>query len=387
MTHFGNGDGYIFRPPTIHEFDFRIESTVGYVDTASSSTIETDDDANIETVTADYSDPYYDLTVNGDSEGVVLSALDATGSLAGNRLSRVSDGMCRVLARHPLLSKTISLNMTRISENTYSVLTGYVSGSLARHIDDQIKALIGVKTAADMPIYSVQNHSTPTYTRNTSCWMGAVDLTAISPWNSLGAQYRAGVAISPRHTLHAKHFPVQVGTVLRFVTNGNVVVTRTIDSVANLAESANYQRDVQIAKLDSDLPETITPVKFLPANAYDYLPTWKTWKIPVVYSNQFERMACALANAFTVSPVDYVGAWVTTESPYATMYERVITLDSGSPAFFVINGTLVLICHWTFAGQGAAHHQMLTEIAAAITSLGGEHSLQTADLDEFPSYA
>lgn len=386
MTQFMSGEGRTFRPPTYHEFDFRIQSEVGYVDTAGGSEFSVNNDANIETVTADYSDPHYDLAIIGDGENVVLSALDATGTLTGNRLSRVSNGTCRVLAKHPLLTRTTSLDMSRINDNVYSVLSSYVAGSLAKHIDDQTRALIGSNTSVNMPIYSLQNHAIPSYVRNVSCWMVAVDLTAISPWNSLGAQYRAGVAISPRHTLHAKHFGVTAGTVLRFVTAGNAVVSRTVDSVENLAESTLYDRDVQIAKLDSDLPEAITPVKFLPANAYDYLPTWGTWKIPLVATNQFERMTCALCNKFTVSPVDFVGAWVTTESPYASMYESVISLDSGSPAFVIVNGTLVLICHWTFAGQGAAHHLMLTEIGAAMTSLGGGYSPSTVDLSSFTDY-
>lgn len=58
----------------------------------------------------------------------------------------------------------------------------------------------------------------------------------------------------------------------------------------------------------------------------------------------------------------------------------------GSPAFVVINGALVMVCHWTFAGQGAAHHLMLTEIGDAMTSLGGGYSPQTIDLSSFTDY-
>lgn len=384
MTNFTVGEGRLRRP--VRQTDYRVEIAQGFDDHSGGTVADTTDDANIITTTADYSDPYYGINTFGNVAGVELTALDATGVISGNRLSRVSNGTCRVRIEHPLQTNLYTLDMTRINDNVYSTLDSYVSGSLAKHISDGVSALIAGKTSADMPLFTTQNHASSIYVRNTSCWVVSLDLTAVSPWNSLGGAFRAGVAISLRHVLLANHYPVQVGTVLRFITASNVVVERTVTSIYSVPESPTYSKDVQIAKLDSDLPGTITPVKFLPANAYDYLPTWKTWKIPLIATNQLERMQCMLCNAFTVSPVDFIGGWVTTESPYATMYERVISGDSGSPAFFVINGEPVLICHWTYAGQGATHHLMLTEISAAMTSLGGGYTAQTVDLSSFTSY-
>lgn len=387
MTIFRDGVGQTFRPPTKYEFDFQLQPIVGYINNDGSVVNSVVADAQIRTITAAYSDPYYDIGIQGTSDDVAISLLDATGSLSGSRVSRVSNGTCRVLARHPFLGRLATLDMNRINDNVYDELHGYVTGSLAAHISDQTSALISGKTAADMPIFSVQDHTTPIYTRNLTCWAAPLNLTAISPWNSLGGAYRAGVAITPRHTLHAKHFGMTNGTVLRFIAADNSVISRTVSNVYNIPEAVTYGRDVQIALLDSDLPASITPVKFLPANAFDYLPSWHNWKIPLLFTNQFERMACGVANIGSYASIDWVAMWVTTEAPYATMYERVITLDSGSPAFVVINGALTLVCHWTFAGQGACHHLMLTEIATALTTLGGGHSLSTVDLSGFTSYA
>lgn len=387
MITFKPGVGQTFRPPTQHEFDFQLQPKVGYIDNDGGVVNSTSVDVQIRTVTAAYSDPYYDIGILGTNDDVALSLLDATGSLSGNRVSRLSNGTCRILARHPWLGRLATLDMTRINDNVYDELRGYVTGSLAAHISDQTAVLISGKTAADMPLFSVQNHAESSYTRNPSCWVASLDTTAMSPWNSLGAAYRAGVAISPRHTLHAKHFGVTNGTMLRFITTDNMVVERTVETVMNLTEAVTYDKDVQIAKLNSDLPETIKPVKFLPANVANYLPSWHQWKIPLIYTNQYERMACANSLQYARSPVDWFAAWVTTEAPYATMYERVITLDSGSPAFVIINGAPVLVCHWTFAGQGAAHHMLLSEIGGAMTSLGGGYSPTTVDISSFTDYS
>lgn len=385
MTLFLPGAGFAFRPATAVEFNFRLDVQIGYVDYAGSSSAATVQDAIVRTTNTDYSDPYYDYGVIGQ-ENIAVSLLGEAGAISDNRVSRVSDGTCQLLASHPWLSRSKILSMSRINENTYTTLDGYAAGSLARHIVDQTTALIGSHTANDMPIYSVQNHTGATYTRNTSCWAYALNLTAISPWNSRGGQTRGGVAITPRHVLVAKHYPLSVSDTVRFVTAGNVVVDRTVDAIYNVPEIVTYSKDVQIVRLDSDLPASITPVKFLPANAYEYLPSWDAWQLPLIYTNQSERMACAQSKISPQSVVDYIVSTVTTEPPYGVMYEQVIVGDSGSPAFVVINGTPVLICHWTFAGMGAAHHVMLTEIASALTTLGGGHTLSTVDLSAFPTY-
>ncbi len=385
---FKPGAGQIFRPATDADFVYRLTPVVGYNDFSGSSISVVVKDANITRITSDYSDPYYDIQIQGDATDVTLSVLDATGVLdSNNRLSRVSDGNCRVQGDSWLKRSIINCDMTRINEHTYTTLDGYAAGSLARHIVDQTTALIGSHTADDMPIYSVQNHTGATYTRNTSCWVYPLNLTAISPWNSRGGQTRGGVAITPRHVLVAKHYPLAVSDTVRFVTAGNVVVDRTVDAIYNVPETVAYSKDVQIVRLDSDLPASITPVKFLPANAYEYLPSWDAWPLPLIYTNQSERMACAPSKISHQSAADYVASIVTTEPPYGVMYEQVIVGDSGSPTFVVINGTPVLICHWTFAGMGAAHHMMLTEIAATLTTLGGGHTLSTVDLSSFTDYS
>lgn len=109
--------------------------------------------------------------------------------------------------------------------------------TLTHHLITGIDSLIeGKVPAASMRLYSAQDHATPSYTRDTSCWANdiAAKLTAISPWNSHGSYTQAGVLISPRHVLFATHFFPPTGTTIRFVTTANVVVDRTLSATESL---------------------------------------------------------------------------------------------------------------------------------------------------------
>ncbi len=67
---------------------------------------------------------------------------------------------------------------------------------LNRSIDKRIFGLTG--SSGQKAIYTVQDHSTPSYLRNTGCWAYDVDLTSISVWNSDGGVQKGGILVSPR---------------------------------------------------------------------------------------------------------------------------------------------------------------------------------------------
>ena len=116
--------------------------------------------------------------------------------------------------------------------NDVGVLMG-VGPDLTQSIASAIDTLATAST--NKPILSSINHGTASYTRNTSCWITA-DKTCIAVWNSRSnAQAYSGCTISPRHVLLALHTGIQVGDTFRFLTNGNLVVTRTISSLATVS--------------------------------------------------------------------------------------------------------------------------------------------------------
>lgn len=321
------------------------------------------------------------------ANGEFVSLDPSVATIVDGVLTRVTDGTARVQFVTRAAVWQDSYSVSEVS-GTITVSYEYDVGSLAKHITDSTIALIGSNIAANMPIFSTRDNTTPTYVRNASCWASSLDWTGASVWNSLGANTRAGVAITPRHTLHALHYPVTIGTTLRFVAADNSVVTRTVSNVYSVPQSETYAKDIQIALLDSDLPASITPLKFLPANAADYLPSWSGSTIPAIGTNQFKAALCAPCRLVDTQYGTKYAALVETDTePYSHVYTPIISGDSGCPVFVAVNNTPVLIAHWTFAGMGPAHHLLLTEIATALTTLGGGHTLSTVDLSSFTSYA
>jgi hypothetical protein len=69
-----------------------------------------------------------------------------------------------------------------------------------------------------LKIFSEQDHANATYVRNPNCWGQDIeDITAISPWNSRQGRHRAGTLISPRHIIHAAHYPLYTNDKVRFI--------------------------------------------------------------------------------------------------------------------------------------------------------------------------
>lgn len=134
-----------------------------------------------------------------------------------------------------------------------------------------------------------------TYTRNTSGIMASTDLSCISPWNSRGGGKRCGTVITPRHVVMVNHinlgvesppygFSVWPGDTMHFVDMNNNLYTRTVVTNNYKVDSG----DITVCMLDSDLPASIKPAKFLAADYTDYVPI--TRNIPMFYRNQYNTV-------------------------------------------------------------------------------------------------
>lgn len=381
MTQFISGGSTVFRNPTLVEFSFAINVQPGYVDHAEVRTDSTQLDAVVTSVATEYSDPYYDLQVLAPVP-IELEVLDETGVLVDGRLTKVSDGICRVIARHPWLSRSVSLDMTRVNSNVYDELKEYASGSLANNITANMAAIATGKTAASKLVYTTQDHANSVYVRNPTCWAASLNMTAISPWNSTGGIYRAGIAITPRNTFHATHYLVPTGTTLRFVAADNTVVERTVTDYEIITTEA---ADLQVTVLDTDLPASITPVKLLPANAFDYLPSFRLWPLDLLALDGQEH-ALAMETYWDAGGQEQ-SLYARNSTKYPALTESIIGGDSGNPICLVINSELVVVSHWSSSYRGGLYHLHLTEIASALTSLGGGYTLSTVDLSSFMDYS
>tara|TARA_R110002050_G_scaffold146648_1_gene272093 strand:- start:1155 stop:2891 length:1737 start_codon:yes stop_codon:yes gene_type:complete len=217
-----------------------------------------------------------------------------------------------------------------------------------------------------------------------------VDLTCISPWNSAGGGTRAGALITKRHIIFAAHYPLVVGSTIRFIGMDNTVYTRTVVATRTHPLYSPYYPDLTVAVLDSDLPEAITPCKVFPDTLETYLPNVR-YGIPSLGLDQEEK---GLVTDL-IRLDNYAAFGVPSDAKRLEFYESKIGGDSGNPSFLIVNGELVLLTVWTYggAGSGTDINDQLTAINTLIAGCdadagngGTGYTVSGVDLSGFPSY-
>lgn len=283
--------------------------------------------------------------------------------------------------------------LIRIIVPTHSTTT-YTPSTFERHFFDAaiqgIDSLLlkanasGVSINEQKKIFTTQDHTHKHYVRNTKCWAYPLDLTSISPWNSIGRSRRAGVLISPRHALWAKHYSMPVNTTIRFVDKENNVVERQIVKVAHVPAAGHSSLsgyDIVIGELDLDVPNTISFAKVMPKDLKEIRPHGV--HVPA-FDTDFEEKAL-------VADLNYERGnlvWLATPQHSSIRYpffEPKIVGDSGNPVFLVVDNELILMFVFTYGGAGGGtsityHHDSINNI---MKQWGSHYQLTDADLTKF----
>lgn len=386
---------YTFKKPSIGGDFFRLSANpVVRTLSAGSSGIITQDDLVLvqssgATTITDYQvnvqqliPGTYDVSIYSSNSGVIL------GPNGGSIASGVSFGSTSLVAISSDDSfSSANIVVSGVVGTVSTNFSGYASSSLAKEVSDAVDDRIsGLDASTAKPIFSTQNHSTPTYVRNTNCWVSDLNLTSISPWNSTEGDNRAGVLISPRHIIFAAHYQINNGSTVRFVDNNNNVVTRTMVNKLTHPEYSPYYPDLTVGLLDSDVPNTIGFVKILPQNWSNYLPSLSSiYRVPCLVLDQEEKaLISELYNLNTSA------AFSTPINPTRlAFFESIVLGDSGNPAFLIINDELVIITVWTFGGAGSGTSILYHKdaINTMMATLGGGYSLTEIDLSGFTDYS
>jgi len=325
-------------------------------------------------------------TITWSSSNPAIATVNLNGYV-----THVSDGTCDITASidGKSLSKTLIFSTANV-QNT--LFTGYENSSLAKNITETISTQVLDKSASTgKNIFSLQDHVNGIYTRNTQCWAHGLDLTCCSPWNSLDGPRRAGTLISPRHVICAQHYPLNVGTSIRFVRLDNTVITKTITATANVPNT-----DIQIALLDSDIESGVSFAKILPENWFNYLPSIYsnsttsyernyTFGLPSLCLDQEEKALILDLVSFPANKRN-TSFSVPNNSKNAEFYENIIGGDSGNPAFLIINNILVLTSLWHNPGSGPFVSYYKSQINSLMSQLGGNYQLTEIDLSSFLTY-
>jgi hypothetical protein len=331
---------------------------------------------------------FYPTSIVSNNSGVILSPNQfglASGVSAGSATLRAT------VTTNSEIFSSANIIVSSSAGATSIRFDNYVNNSLAKHINDDIDNRIsGLDANSAKPIFTTQNHSTSTYVRNSGCWASGVDLTAISPWNSTNAQYRAGTLISPRHIIFAAHFQINNGASIRFVDNNNNVVTRTMVNKLTHPNYQPYYPDLTVGVLDSDVPASIKFAKILPQNWSTRLPSLSSsYPVPCLALDQEEKALITewYSNSLNINQVA-VMCKPPTKNSRLVFFEDIILFDSGNPLLLIIDNELVIITVWTYGGAGAgtAIYYQKDSINSMMNSLGGGYSLTEVDLSGFNSY-
>jgi len=400
------------------------------------------------TVVSDFSVTPYDVAGETQDRGyqaasddpAVLSVEDigagyvARFEAAGSTVVRVSSAEGE--------TQSVALTATSSTGGTTDTFTGWVSGSLARHMWDQVmnrftglspiaatvvpmlSVFGGVASTYDYTYRSsplinlfdewpgnthvvgtglVSGHQNPDgpWVRSESHWLADVDLTCISGWNQGSNGVIRATVVSPEHWVCCKHgWEPKAGDVLRFIGPDGEVSVHTVTSTVNVDGA-----DIRVGRITPALPEHITFAKVLPKGCRNRLPGF-SWAGAVVPAFKINQDLQALVVGTTVPYSDSTRRpWGATPStllgdlePLKQFTNNLRFLDSGNPTFVLVNGEAILVSvHSSTIGgpflsdDGVGNYVELTPIYdlvnAAMTALGGGYQLTDVDISSFPTYS
>ena len=254
---------------------------------------------------------------------------------------------------------------------------------MSEQIDDRIEGV--TVSNATKAIFSTRGNLTSPWVRSSTAWTNngsSIDWTGMSPWNSRGGYTRAGTLITPRHIALANHYSLSVGDTVLFVDDDNNTETRTVSSVRRVLTT-----DIQIAKLNSDLPSSFTHYPILDNETFEkYLSDGYNMNDSTLPSVMFDQQDHAIVKNTRKSELisgSFLGHSTSTEVTRATFNENLIGGDSGNPGFVLIGGKPVLLLTHLSSVAGPSYPFHKDDIQNSIDSMGGSYQLSDIDLECF----
>lgn len=211
---------------------------------------------------------------------------------------------------------------------------------------------------------------------NPAFWLKGADFTCASPWNDESGCFRAGTAISRRHVIFAKHYPLGVGTRIAFVGETGAMSHYRIVATRGMAE-----RDIMVGLLDYELTPDVHPAKVLPPDFAKWIAHGTVW--PVVTFNRSEN---ALLSAMTVQwnayhkKMEFINC-----APQSAGWQRfageLTSGDSGNPAFLLCCGRPILLycIRCGGVGYGPFIHEYRCEVQRLMDELCPGYKLEDFD--------
>lgn len=222
-------------------------------------------------------------------------------------------------------------------------------------------------------------HFVTPFKPNPKFWAEGVDFTCASPWNSGAGRLRAGTAISPRHIIFAKHFPLWKGVRIVFVGTDGSPSAYYIEKTKALEGC-----DIMLGLLDAELTPDIHSAKIMPLDFTNHLG--RAEGLPVVTLSQDEKAYVSeLRPLLTNSVYDLVNYVKPKGERRAKYFGNIHGGDSGSPVFVIIGKEPVLLFFMTTSMGGYGVHYFRREIQAAMDELCPGYQLDCFDFSKLES--
>lgn len=333
----------------------------------------------------------FNLVVESNETPIYTSTNSSVATVDVNGyITYISDGTTTIYIDCIQQGKLgVELTLNTSGGQTTDVLVGWAEGSLADEVNSNVdNAIAGTDASLAKNIFSSQDHDNGIYSRNTSNWayQWVQEMTCISPWNSAGVHTRAGTLITRRHIIHAAHYSLSTGHVMRFVDVNNVVHERTIVGAKSHPDYSPHYPDIRIAVLDSDLPASISHCKMAPSTLDDYF-TFTTTRHPCLLLDKEEKALIADLNYINTR----IGFKYPTDPKRLEYSETIIGGDSGNPSFIIIDDELVLLSVRTYGGAGAGTFvggqiDAINQLIVDVDVIAGDSTGYTVELKDLSGY-
>jgi len=211
---------------------------------------------------------------------------------------------------------------------------------------------------------------------NPNWYLNGIDFTCVSPWNSASGRLRAGTAISRRHIIFAKHYPIAVGARMTFVGDTGTASHYTVTGTRALEGC-----DIMIGALNAELTPDIHPAKVLPTNFEKWITDGRTW--PLITFNQHEQaFLCEMTSKWNKQSGMMILTNKRADSYSARQFGGTIIVgDSGDPAFLMYGERPILVYCLLSGGLGYGPfiHRYRSQIQQAMDALAPGYRLEEFD--------
>lgn len=276
---------------------------------------------------------------------------------------------------------------------------GFVPGSLRAAVDADMLARNA--TGLINPYETITTW--PNLVRNTNVWTKDMDLTCVSPYNSLGSWTYNFTLVTPQHFVFSSHWPFTGtnsslidGHTLYFVDSTNGLHSREV------VKARQVWLDCSVGLLDTPLPPSVTPAKIINTNDFAKFKGVETLRpgrdlvgpsgmIGVHVRPTFAR---AVRVPFDPPTPDSNTYWWSSRDPNLRLSDthsgtNYVGGESGSPVLLCIEGQTV-IAQTLYTGGGSGPHiaALRSQIEATMATLGesAHTNLETINLAHWPDY-